>query len=158
MRRRRLVAARLRAESDVQPVPAVDRHDGQRQVHQFLFAELRPRLLVHFIGDVPLCDERHGLGPRKRRSLALRVEGRLAPSVEQVEPLLGLARGPQVLRVHVEAVGAAVDLRHAEIQEVEQRLLQPGLRRYAPSPNIAFNAPCATSMWLILCFMAYSFQ
>ena len=43
------------------------------------------------------------------------VERRLAPGVEQVEPLLALAVGAQLLGVHVDAMGAAIELRGAEL-------------------------------------------
>src|SRR5207342_3328811 len=49
---------------------------------------------------------------------------RLAPRVEAVEPLFGLAVGARVLAVHVQAIGAAVDLRRAHPDEVEQSVIE----------------------------------
>ena len=54
------------------------------------------------------------------------VERGLAPGVEQVEPLLGLAGGARVLAVHVDAIRAAVQLRGAHLDELEQSVLEAG--------------------------------
>ena len=56
--------------------------------------------------------------------LAIVEERRVAPGVERVEPLLGLARGTGVDSVHVDAVGAAVDLRRAQLQQVHERVIE----------------------------------
>src|SRR5690606_26899159 len=42
----------------------------------------------------------------------------------QIEPLLGLAMRTRFLRVHVQAVSAAVDLRRADLDQLEQRRLE----------------------------------
>src|SRR3712207_3923597 len=114
----RLFAARLRLirtdrfpECDGEPVPAVDCDDGHGQLDQLLLGELRPRRRELFVRRVTLGDERDGLGPLERRPLASRVERRFPPGVQGVEALLALAEGARVLRVHVYAEGAAVDLR-----------------------------------------------
>jgi hypothetical protein len=54
-----------------------------------------------------------GLGPGQRRALAIGVERGLAPSVEQIEPLLALAFRASVPGMHMQAIGAAVDRRRA---------------------------------------------
>jgi len=54
---------------------------------------VRAHLFIDAVGDVPLMDEGDGLRPGQGGALALGVEGRLPPSVEGVEPLLGLALG-----------------------------------------------------------------
>jgi hypothetical protein len=43
-----------------------------------------------------------------------------------MQALLGLTEGASVLRVHVEAVGAAVDLRRPHLHELEQERLDSG--------------------------------
>ena len=45
-----------------------------------------------------------------------------------IEPLFGLAVGARVAGVHVQAVGAAVDLRGAGLDELDQRFFQTGSR------------------------------
>ena len=64
------VVARHRARGDVEPVPAVDRHDRQAQVHQFILGELRPHALVYVVRDASLRDERERFGPLERGALA----------------------------------------------------------------------------------------
>src|SRR5262249_18745925 len=72
------------------------------------------------------ADARDGLGPLERRALTIAEERRLPPGVERVEALLGFACVPGVLGVHVDAVRAAVDLRRADLDELEQPRVQPG--------------------------------
>src|SRR6266508_2792669 len=76
------------------------------------------RACSYLISDLSFVEKRHCLCPRERRPFAVRVKRTLTPGIEQIEPLLGLARRPQVLRVHIEAEGTAVDLRYPEIQKV----------------------------------------
>jgi hypothetical protein len=49
------------------------------------------------------------------------------PGVEQIEALLGFAPMACILAVDVEAVGAAVDLRRAHFNKLDQALLQAAL-------------------------------
>jgi hypothetical protein len=58
-------------------------------------------------------------------ALAVGVAGRLVPGVEQEEALLALAAGQGVARVHVDAEGAAVDLRRAGLHQLDERMLEP---------------------------------
>src|SRR3546814_13577152 len=46
---------------------------------------------------------------------------------QHVEPLLLLAQLARVRMMHVEAIGAAVDLRRADLDQLEQIGLDPGL-------------------------------
>ena len=57
---------------------------------------------------------------RERRALALGEERRLVPDGDGVDPLGGLAGRGGVGAVHVDAVGAAVDLRGAQPHQVAQ--------------------------------------
>src|SRR5579871_5652374 len=81
-------------------------------------------LRVDSIGHVPLVNQRDGFGPGKRGSFAVGEERRLAPGVERVETLLGLARCSGVFRVHIEAESAAIDLGRAHLYEFEKRWFQ----------------------------------
>ena len=122
---RHFVASRHGAERDVEPVGAVDGDDRQRQVGEFFFGELRARLLVHLVRRMALGDQRQRFGPSQRRALALAVERRFIPGVEQIKPLFAFARGAQLLGVHVDAVGAAVDLRGAQLDQFQERMVEP---------------------------------
>jgi hypothetical protein len=58
-------------------------------------------------------EPRDGLGEGKRGLFALGEVRRFAPGRQAVEALLGLSDRASVLGVHVDAVGAAVDLQRA---------------------------------------------
>src|SRR5690606_18429997 len=53
--------------------------------------------------------------------------GGLPPCIERVEPLLAFAQRAEVLPVHVDAVGAAVELRRTQTHQVQERRLQARL-------------------------------
>lgn len=76
---------------------------------------------------MPLLNIRDRFGPRERRPLPVGEKRRFPPCVQRVEALLGLARGTSVLGVHVDAKGAAVQLRGAGFYQFQQRVLQPTL-------------------------------
>ena len=57
------------SRGDVEPVPAIDRHDGQRQVRQFVFRKLCPHTLVNVIRGVSLGNKRQRFGPLQRGAL-----------------------------------------------------------------------------------------
>jgi len=67
-------------------------------------------LLEHGIGHLGAGDPGHGFRPSQGGAFALGVVGRFAPRIQTVKALLGFAGGAQVLPVHVDTVGAAVDL------------------------------------------------
>ena len=110
---------RHRAEADRQPVPAIDRHGGQRQVHQLLVGKLLARLLVDFVRNVVNRDERYGLRPGQRCSFAFGKEGAFAPGNEGIEALFGFAARPRGFDMQVESIRAPVDLRRANFDEFD---------------------------------------
>lgn len=90
------IRAWLHPEGHVEPVPPVDGHHGQRELHELRLGEVLAYRRVDVVGHVRVPNEREALGPFERRALAVGIERRLAPRVEQVETLLGLtgrARG-----------------------------------------------------------------
>src|ERR1700748_1341927 len=93
--------------------------DGEGKVGDLLFGEVGAGLGISLIGGVTVGDEGEGLGPGEGGALAVGVVGALAPGVEGVETLLTFAEGAEVLRVHVEAVGAAVDLGDAKFDKMK---------------------------------------
>lgn len=67
------------------------------------------------------------LGPGQGGALAWGEVRGFLPDAERLQALLGLAGLARVVGVHVHAVGAAVDLRGAQIDQFDQRTLQAGL-------------------------------
>ena len=49
------------------------------------------------------------------------------PCVEQIEALLGLAAGARFAGMHVNAIGAAIDLGGARLDQIDQRMVEPAL-------------------------------
>src|SRR5215471_10182234 len=59
-----LVRAGRSPESNVQSVPAVDCHDGETEIGEFLLAELLPDLLEDFVRHVGISNVGRSFGPR----------------------------------------------------------------------------------------------
>jgi len=102
----------------------LDGDDGHRQIDPLLFRELGACLLKHFIRCVPLSDQRDRLGPGQCDPLPLRVDRRPAPSNKPVEPLLALAQGARISGVHIDTIGAPIDLGGPRLDELQQGALQ----------------------------------
>jgi hypothetical protein len=82
-------------------------------------------------------EPRQRLGPAQRGPLPLRVARRFAPGRQQVDALLGLASAAGFGRMHVDAVGTAVDLRGANFHELDQgRLEASGDRERSAGPDL----------------------
>lgn len=79
-------------------------------------------LVPHGVGHrVWLVREaRRGLGEREGGALGVREERRLAPRGDGEEALVGLAAVLEGAGVHLQAGGAAVDLAHPEVHELER--------------------------------------
>jgi len=108
------------AKGDIDAVDSVNRDDCQRQVCQLLLVELFSRLLVDVIRDMAVRNQRECRGPGECGTLAVRVDRRFTLSIEQVEALFTLAVGAQFLGMHVDAVGAPIDLRCSQFHQFEQ--------------------------------------
>ena len=89
-----LIGSRHFAEGDGQPVPAVDRDDGHRQIDQLNLGELCARLGVDFVRRVGRPNEREAFRPRQRRAFMVGVERRFALGAERVQPLFAFAARP----------------------------------------------------------------
>src|SRR5690606_15125507 len=98
----------------------------ESQCNELLLAELGARGVVNRIGHVLVLEPRHRFGPRERGALSLSVDDGFAPRGQQMEPLLRLAVRSRFLGMHVETVSAAVDLRRANLDELEQAGLEAG--------------------------------
>src|SRR5438045_199810 len=110
-------------------VPGIDRRDCQRQIGEFLFREMLACFLKDFAGSMTLLDICDRLRPGESGALPLRVIGRFSPGIQAIEPLLAFSRGSQILPMHVNAVGASVNLRIAQLNQSHQFGIEPGLRQ-----------------------------
>src|SRR6516162_8235128 len=99
-------------------IPGIDRDHRGSEIDEFLFREMTARLVVHVIRYVTVADLRHRFGPGEGGTLACAVDWCLAPGVEQMHPLVALAMLACIVGVHDDAVGAAVDLRGADFDEI----------------------------------------
>src|SRR5262245_25340038 len=106
----RLICASRYPESDTQTVPAIDGDNRDGQVDQFFVRELPAGLLEYVLRRMPHADQRDRLCPCQSGPFAVCVERRLAPCVKRVEPLLCLTVRPRILRMHVDAISATIDL------------------------------------------------
>src|SRR5215470_12650467 len=79
------------AESDIEPVEAVDRGNHEGQDRQLLLGEFGPRSLVDIVGDTRRGKSRQRLRPAECRTFPRAVEGRVAPGIEEIDTPLGLA-------------------------------------------------------------------
>src|SRR5258708_6464725 len=116
-----------RTEADLDPVPSVDCDDQQGERHLLVLGELRLQCAINVVGRVGLRHQRQSLGPRKRGPLALAVEWRFAPGIEQVKALLGLAMLSRIGGMPVQTASAATDLRRPDLHEFHQAVLQAAL-------------------------------
>jgi hypothetical protein len=108
------------AGGDGQTVPEIDGADGEGQVYDFLFGELFLQVCVHVVGGVGLRDEGERFCPGEGGALAVGEEGGFAPGFEGVEALLGFSGGTRIDGMHVQAVGASVDLRGSHFYEMKE--------------------------------------
>jgi hypothetical protein len=75
---------------------------------------------------VVLRNQREGFGPLEGGAFARVEERRFAPGVESAEALLRIAGGARIYSVHVDTVGAAVNLRSAKFYQVEKFFFDGG--------------------------------
>src|SRR5579863_1718161 len=68
-----------------------------------------------------IANQRNRLRPFQRGAFSLGEKRRFPPGVECVQALLGLTRGPRVFGVHIDAVGAAVDLGRPDFYKLAER-------------------------------------
>src|SRR5207244_460820 len=63
--------------------------------------------------------------PDQGRTLVLRIEMRLSPSVEQMHAQVGFTVFARLFSVHVETIGTAVDLRDSDLHQGDKPLIEP---------------------------------
>src|SRR6266436_4319256 len=121
---RRLVPPGNGAHRDSQAVPHIDGGRENGKVHDFFFAEVLLHFFIDGIGDVRFGNESHGFDPRQRGAFPVGVKRSFAPGIQLIEALFGLSKRAGVFRMHVNAISAAVDLRSAQFQQVEQLVFE----------------------------------
>ncbi|MPN43183.1 hypothetical protein SDC9_190742 [bioreactor metagenome] len=67
------------------------------------------------------CDR---LGPCERSTFTVGIEICFAPGWQTIQALLSFPFGSRILRVHIQAIGASVNLRGAHFDQVQQRTVQ----------------------------------
>src|SRR5581483_5829578 len=78
------------AEADVQPIPAVDCEDRERERDDLLRCEAARELVEQLIRCARVGQPRETLAPGERRALRPSKAFRLAPDRDHVEALIGL--------------------------------------------------------------------
>src|SRR4051812_9206123 len=117
-----------RAERDSKTIERAHQADGIGKVSEFLVVEFDSGGLIVDVGNAGFGHPRHCFGPGQRGALARTVEfTRAAPHRHEQKLINGNARLEQVAGVHVDAVGTAVDLRNAQIHEINQLLWKAAL-------------------------------
>jgi len=80
--------------------------------------------------------------------LARRIEIGLAPGIEQIQSHVGLAEFACFFGVHVEAVGAAVDLRDARFHQRDELVVQPAVLKVALDAGEGGNSVRGNGVWV----------
>lgn len=112
------------------PVPDIDRADGQRQPGPIILGECVGHRLPVGIGGAGLFKTRQRLGPGQGGAFARRVKRAFPPSDQHVQTQRHLAILQRFGGVHLHAVGAGVDLAGAQLDQMQQAVfLRAGLDR-----------------------------
>ena len=108
------------AETDRDAVPAIDDIDHQRELDLLLLGELGLQGFTGTFQLVSFGEPRQRLGPAERGAFAIGIAGGLPPGRQQVDALLGLSFRARVRCMHIDAVGAAVDLGGTDLHEMHE--------------------------------------
>src|SRR3546814_15434055 len=93
-------------------------------MRDFLVVEMRLEQLIIGVGGVGLGDPRQRFGPTKDRALAVSEQRRVAPGVEQMDTHVAFAMLGRILTVHIDAKGAAVDMRRAQTAQLDKPMIE----------------------------------
>ena len=115
-------------------LPVIDAGDGVGEVDDFLFRKMGTEALEDIVGRVCLRNQRESFGPRSRAARSFGVKRGFAPGIQFIEALLErFTGGASLFGMHVEAIGATIDLGGAHPDEMEQFLVD------AAGSEIAFD-------------------
>src|SRR5207244_7376937 len=81
-----------------------------------------------------MADERYSLCPCERGPFPVCVERGLAPGGKAIESLLGFAARAGIFRMHVDAIGAAVELGGTSPDQIEEARLE------SSAPHVGLEA------------------
>src|SRR5690606_33339111 len=138
-------------ECDREPVPAIDLNDAQGQDDELLLAEEPTCALVHLIRHLLALEPCDSFRPLECCTLAVRVHRRFAPRGQQVKTLLRLSREAGILRLHVDAETATIELRPAHLDEVQERMIELGAHSRAQIEHCAERFAMANGIELNSC-------
>jgi len=85
-----------------------------------------------------LWTDASGLGPAERGAFTIGIARSLAPGRQQVEALLGFSVFARIYRMHIEAVGAAIDLGSTNLHKLGKGRFEArsnGIRCAEPGPH-----------------------
>ena len=117
----------MHASGDAEAVPGIDDDDGHDHLAEVLVAEKGGGLVVGGVGDVVMADQGDLFRERQDGPFFGGVKWRLTPGVEPVDALFAFAVLTGIAGVHVDAEGAAVDLRSPDIDQVFVGLFEAGV-------------------------------
>ncbi len=118
--RRWLVCSRNRPKADGKAVPAVNGDESERQVHEFLLGKLLARLLVYLIWYMLDGDQRDCFCPGESSPPSFGVKWRFSPGIKLIEPLFTFTSRACIFRMHINAIGTAVDLRCTKLDQIDE--------------------------------------
>ena len=123
---------RRRAETDRHSVVGIHQADRDRQVGELLLVECRGRRLVRAVRNTVVAEPRHGFRPGERRLFLLAEDlASLTPGGDEDEMLDRQSGLEEIARMRVDAIGAPVDLRDAQVHEIDQPRGKPRLANIA---------------------------
>jgi len=88
---------------------------------------MTPYLIIDVIRRVSLSDEGKGFCPSQGCPFPVAINGRLAPSLQEVDAFLAFTVPARVPGVHINTESAAIDLGDADQYQVDQALLQAAI-------------------------------
>src|SRR5258706_5707773 len=114
------------AKPDGDAVVGVDEADGDGEVREFFFVEVGGRSGIVGVRSARLGDQGDRFGPAQRGALPVRKDASSLPPCRDQHQLFDRDTAfEQIAGVLVDAIGTAVDLRRAQVDEINQVLGEP---------------------------------
>src|SRR5665213_503131 len=121
-----------RAKRHVHTIMGVDCRDGDGKVHEFLVRKVLSDQIINVIGHAASHEIRDRFRPSQSRALARAEDiAGFTPDRNEMETFLGLADGFPFGHVQVEAEGATVHLRRANVDEVLEARFEAACDRFS---------------------------
>lgn len=135
-----MVAAREVLDGNVEAIPAVNGDNSQEQVHILFFIEVLANTLIEIVRNTAIGDEGDSFGELEDDTLPFCIERSFAPGIEKVDALFRFAGKTCVFGVHVKAVAAAVELRGANVDEVNEAMVKAALHDKLPEAGEGYES------------------